>query len=66
MDAGDRSIRGACPLFACRFCRTKRGWPHQRWCAAAGLTEPECPDCRYHDPGKGSCAHPARKVVLGR
>ncbi|MCR5137317.1 MAG: hypothetical protein K6C12_09495 [Oscillospiraceae bacterium] len=59
-------IRCACPLFACRICRTKTGWPHQLWCEISGVTEPGCTDCRYHNPEKSACAHPARKAVHHR
>lgn len=54
-------IRALCPLFACRVCRTKTGWPHQRWCELSRLTEPDCALCRYwgEKKGKGGCTHAA-------
>ena len=66
MDEKENCIRAACPLFACRLCRTKTGWPHQRWCACRELTGPGCAGCRYHDPKRDECVHPARKGVLLR
>ncbi len=61
MDKTETVIRSACPLFACRLCRTKSGWPHQRWCVLRDMAEPGCPDCRYFDLTRGVCAHPAKE-----
>ena len=55
------NIRSSCPLYICRVCRTKTGWPHQVWCELKGLTEPGCTDCRYHSARNGGCVHPAMK-----
>ena len=60
MGTTDNLIRSTCPLFACRICRTKTGWPHQSWCGAAAVTQPGCPDCRYWDTAGFICAHPVR------
>lgn len=54
-------IASPCPLYACRECRTKTGWPHQRWCSLAKLTEPACADCCYRNPAKDECVHPRRR-----
>lgn len=59
MEERDAVIRASCPLYACRFCRTKTGWPHQLWCVLELVTEPDCEDCRYL--ARGRCAHPARR-----
>lgn len=61
MDNTENIIRCACALFACRVCRTKTGWPHQSWCERSAVTEPVCEDCRYHDPERKQCAHPAQE-----
>ena len=61
MDETDGTIRCACMLYACRVCRTKTGWRHQRWCELAGLTVPGCGECRYHDERRDACAHPSRR-----
>ena len=50
-------IDAGCPLYACRVCRTKTGWEHQRWCGITGMTEPGCDQCRYRD--RSECSHPA-------
>ena len=55
MGTTDNLIRSACPLFACRICRTKTGWR-----GAAAATQPGCPDCRYWDTAGFICAHPVR------
>ena len=60
----DCTIRGSCPLFVCRCCRTKFGWAHQRWCDCAWLTEPSCRDCRYCG-ARGQCRHPIKKRERG-
>ena len=57
----ENAIRGGCPFFACRCCRTKYGREHQGWCEVFFLTEPCCPDCHYYSSGTGSCIHPAMK-----
>ena len=59
-------IRARCPRFACRLCRTKTGWPHQRWCELSFLTQPECTDCRYWSEKKHACDHPAARRERGR
>ena len=61
MDKNEAVIRSACPLYVCRLCRTKTGWPHQCWCELRDSTEPGCADCRYHDALRGKCAHPAKE-----
>ena len=58
VDRDKKRISSPCPLFACRVCRTKTGWPHQRWCALAELTAPECADCRYWSEAESRCHHP--------
>ena len=55
-----RRIAALCPLFVCRLCRTKTGWAHQGWCAAADSISPDCADCLYR-AANGSCAHPTEK-----
>ena len=52
-------IRAKCEHYACRECRTKTGWPHQKWCELSRLTEPDCADCRYRSVRKARCDHPA-------
>jgi hypothetical protein len=54
-------IRAKCESYACRECRTKTGWPHQKWCTLSRLTEPDCADCRYWSVKKAGCDHPARR-----
>ncbi len=54
-------IEAKCPLFACRVCRTKTGWPHQSWCDAAELVQPGCEGCYYWGEAKNVCEHPARR-----
>ena len=61
MNETDSAIRAECPLYACKECRTKTGWRHQRWCGMADKTEPGCAECRYFNAGKNACAHPARR-----
>lgn len=61
MNETEGTIRSGCPLYSCRVCRTKTGWPHQVWCELKLLTVPGCTDCRYHDPLHGSCVHPAMR-----
>ena len=56
----DNLIRAECPLYVCRVCRTKTGWPHQCWCCQAQVTNPDCEECRYYDRNKTECVHPAR------
>ncbi|MBE6910389.1 MAG: hypothetical protein E7474_12605 [Ruminococcaceae bacterium] len=60
MDGERPGIEAKCPLFACRICRTKTGWPHQSWCAAAELVQPECADCYYWGEKDEQCRHPIR------
>jgi hypothetical protein len=55
----DKMIRAVCPRYACWLCRTKTGWPHQRWCRLSTVTQPLCADCRYYSAGKVICAYPA-------
>lgn len=57
-------IQTKCPDFVCRLCRTKTGWPHQRWCSYRKRTTPECQDCRYYDRRKDQCLHPGRDKPL--
>ena len=54
-------IDASCALFACRSCRTKTGWPHQKWCEMQLLTNPDCADCIYWSVKKDKCDHPARR-----
>lgn len=54
-------IRGSCPYFICRCCRTKYGWEHQVWCDYAQLLDPKCPDCGYYNTRRKCCNHPARR-----
>lgn len=61
MEETETIIHSVCPLYACRVCRTKSGWRHQQWCGIADVTEPDCADCRYYDPLRDKCAHPARE-----
>ena len=60
--SSDNIIHGKCSLFACRCCRTKYGWEHQRWCELSSVTEPACEKCRYYSGHNGRCAHPAKKI----
>ncbi len=55
-----KRIDAECPLFACRECRTKAGWPHQSWCTAEENAKPFCVECLYVDHS-GGCTHPAKK-----
>lgn len=57
----DNFIRGSCPLFVCRCCRTKYGWRHQGWCEIGSVTEPTCLDCRYFHQTNSECVHPSQK-----
>ncbi len=61
MENTDSTIRARCPLYCCRVCRTKTGWRHQCWCRIAGVTQPGCADCRYHDADKNLCVHPIQR-----
>lgn len=61
MKETDSVICTACPLYACRVCRTKTGWKHQRWCRMAEITQPGCEACRYYDAEGNACAHPAQR-----
>lgn len=54
-------IIAECPLFVCRECRTKAGWPHQSWCPAADAAEAGCPECFYHSHTDEVCVHPILK-----
>ena len=54
-------IGGKCPDFVCRFCFTKFGWPHQRWCESKHGEEPDCESCQYRDTLDHGCGHPGRK-----
>ena len=58
------TIRGSCPLFACRFCHTKYGWEHQEWCEAYQLTSPSCRDCLYFAQQRNRCERPAPKCTV--
>ncbi|MBO4217481.1 MAG: hypothetical protein J5940_06025 [Clostridia bacterium] len=55
-----KTIRAACPLFACRICRTKTGWKHQSWCSLNGVVKPGCLDCCYRGQAEKTCIHPAK------
>ena len=57
MEEREDVIRASCPLYACRDCRTKTGWPHQSWCALGEKLAPLCEDCRYYH--RDRCVHPA-------
>ena len=61
MDGKAKTINAACSLFACKECRTKTGYAHQRWCSAAGKTKPVCTDCAYWLEQDKSCGHPQTK-----
>ena len=51
-------IRASCPLFACRECRTRTGWPHKNGCELIDLAVPDCRACRYWSAKKEKCDHP--------
>ncbi|MBR6101092.1 MAG: hypothetical protein IKP95_01555 [Ruminococcus sp.] len=53
-----------CSLFACRVCRTKTGFPHQKWCSLYGSDKGSCGGCIYFDKRKKRCRHP-RKLKDG-
>lgn len=59
MNETEGIIHSGCPLYSCRVCRTKTGWPHQIWCELKLQTAPGCTDCRYFDLRSGACIHPA-------
>lgn len=61
MNGGKKIIAAKCPLFACRDCRTKTGWPHQSWCGAPDRIKPGCGDCFYYQIKAEKCAHPTLK-----
>lgn len=61
MPEKNTEIRSACPLYACKDCRTKTGWRHQSWCSLADVHEPGCEHCLYHDPDRDTCVHPVRR-----
>ena len=61
MKRAEPRIDAACTLFACRMCRTKTGWKHQRWCELAAVCEPSCRDCRYWSAKRAICEHPAQR-----
>ena len=63
MERKKKRIRGRCALYACRFCRTKAGWPHQVWCGIAGKTDVTCADCLYRTAS--GCGHPRKKERKG-
>ncbi len=54
-------ITSTCPYLVCGICRTKVGWPHQRWCNKREKTELSCFDCFYLNTGDEVCAHPVFK-----
>ena len=54
-------IAADCPQFVCRVCRTKVGWPHQRWCEIRNITKTLCSDCQYRGRNGGECIHPLRR-----
>ena len=55
------AIRGDCSFFACRCCRTKFGWAHQKWCEIRAETFPTCSDCQYYNAQARMCRHPVVK-----
>lgn len=55
------TIRSSCSFFVCKFCLTKSGWEHQKWCEINTLTSPECKDCQYFNKQAFLCQHPALK-----
>lgn len=63
MDIDRPELASPCALFACWVCRTKTGWPHQRWCELIERTEPRCADCRYWSEKRGECRHPSRNEI---
>ena len=56
-----KNIHTGCALFASKYCRTKTGWPHQRWCDIADKTMTDCDDCVYYKINKKECKHPILK-----
>ncbi len=60
MDNEKATITARCPLFSCRLCRTKTGWPHQSWCPLSDLVMPGCADCQYWGEKREMCLHPIR------
>jgi len=54
-------IRACCEFYACRVCRTKTGWPHQKWCELRSVAAPDCADCRYWEAEAGACEHPVHR-----
>ena len=62
MNDGENIINGECERYVCSECRTKYGYPHQRWCTKKDVTEPSCLQCIYF--GKGErCRHPSLKAL---
>lgn len=61
-DTANEIISGNCSLFACRCCRTKYGWNHQKWCALSLVTHPACTECKYFRERDRECIHPAKKI----
>ena len=59
MNEAEGIIHSGCPLYSCRVCRTKTGWPHQVWCELRPMTVPGCAECRYRSARDDSCVHPA-------
>jgi hypothetical protein len=59
MNETEGIIRSGCPLYSCRVCRTKTGWPHQVWCELRPMTVPGCAECRYRSARNDNCVHPA-------
>ena len=59
----ERRISSRCEDFVCRVCRTKTGWPHQKWCSSEN-TEPGCSDCLYAAKNGTVCKHPQRRKAV--
>ena len=54
-------ITSTCPYLVCFICRTKVGWPHQRWCDKKDEAELSCSDCFYFKTKDEVCTHPVFK-----
>ena len=54
-------IEAICRHFVCKECRTKVGWPHQRWCSGVDRMRCACADCLYYNEKRGMCVHPILK-----
>ena len=51
-------ITSECKHFVCSECHTKTGYPHQKWCPEAGVTDGKCRDCAYRRESGRHCGHP--------